>query len=275
MKTVDHQIADLLRPRKKAARLHHELLIVRGKITRRQQEVALLQGLDHLEGGRIVGPEPQGIDRDPYLPALAADHVELPDVRILLQFIAHIKGNPAEFVSVVTGAPEGKGEDGHIVDRSRFYERLGNARRDLVVVGHELVVEVDDALLHVLADIEPHDGDAHAGSRHGVDVFHALDLPEELRHGFRDPLIDLLGGGAGVGDKDIDHGNDDLRLFLPGGDDDGKDAEHDRGDDDERRQLRLDEGLGDLTRRFPASLLHQAAVDRRAQALPRRYVHRA
>ena len=75
------------------------------------------------------------------------------------------------------------------------------------------------------------------GLRHGVDVLHPFDLPEELRHGLCHALVDLVGGGAGVGDEDVDHGNDDLGLFLAGGDDDGKDAEHDGGDDDERREL--------------------------------------
>ena len=92
----------------------------------------------------------------------------------------------------------------------------------------------------------------------GIDILDPFDLPEELFHGLGDPLLHFFGRGPGIGDKDIDHGNDDLRLFLARGDNDGKEPEQKRGNHDERRQLRLDKCVGNLAGN-PDAIAHLAA----------------
>ncbi len=67
-----------------------------------------------------------------------------------------------------------------------------------------------------------------------------------------------LAEAPGIGHVDIDHGDDDLRLLLAGGHDNGKKPQQKRSDHDERRELRLDECVGNLAGN-PDAVAHLAA----------------
>jgi hypothetical protein len=55
----------------------------------------------------------------------------------------------------------------------------------------ELVVDLDQALLPVLAHVKAHRDDGPAWKGHGVDVLHTLDLGEELLEPGGDLALDL------------------------------------------------------------------------------------
>ena len=71
-------------------------------------------------------------------------------------------------------------------------ERLRNAPRNTVEIRLQLLVQLDQALLDVLANLEPHDGQALARAGGRVNVFHAGDFPEQLLHRTRGALLYLL-----------------------------------------------------------------------------------
>ena len=60
-------------------------------------------------------------------------------------------------------APQRQRQNRHIVDRARLDQRRRRARRDQIEVRGELLVQPDDALLLVLADVEAHDRHRHPG----------------------------------------------------------------------------------------------------------------
>jgi len=243
-----------------ASRVDEGLAVARGVAAGGQGDVGLAQGVHDLEGRDVVCLEPGRIEDHPGLAALAPDDGEFGHVLVLLDLRAELQGHPPELVARDAGAlaPEGEREDGHVVDGAGLDHRLGDAGRDPVVVGHELVVELDEAVLQALAHVEPDDGQVEPGFDDGVKVLDALDLPEELLHGTRDPFLHLLRGGAGVGHGDVDHGDNDLGLLLAGGHDDGKEAEQQGCDHDQRGELRTDEGMGDLAG-YPDAVAHGAA----------------
>ena len=61
--------------------------------------------------------------------------------------------------------------------------RLGDALRNAVKVGIELVVGLDDRVFFFGAHIEAHDHHAHAWMADGVDVFDARHFAQQLFHG--------------------------------------------------------------------------------------------
>ena len=89
-----------------------------------------------------------------------------------------------------------------------------DAGRDAVEVGLQLLVQLHQAALDVLADLEAHDDQALARARGGVDVFHAGNFPEQLLHRPGGALLDFLGAEARHRDQHVDHRHLDLRLLL-------------------------------------------------------------
>jgi hypothetical protein len=64
----------------------------------------------------------------------------------------------------------------HIVYVARFDEKRVGARRQKVLIGHELVIQVHEAPLHRLADIKAYDDERPARARDRIDVFDGLDF---------------------------------------------------------------------------------------------------
>ena len=239
---------------------HHQpvqvvlVLEERTAVYRRQRAVGLgiadaglgIGGLDragdmlrrNAETGQLLGK-----DVDRHLLATTADDEALRGIGNLLDVLEQIERNESQRRIRHVLRPQREGHQRHIVDALRLDQRLADAGRDLVHVGRQLVVELDQRRPHLLADDEL-DGDdrlvAHGG---GVDVIHPLDLHHDLlqRHGH---LVDhLLGAGAGILDEDIDHRYRDLRVFLPRRGDQPHDTQQEKADQQQRRQRRVDELL--------------------------------
>jgi hypothetical protein len=110
----------------------------------------------------------------------------------------HLGGHPTQHVVVAFIGPEGQRKDGHIIDIARFDQRRAGSPGDAVIVGHQLGLQPDDGLFFILPHVEPYHGHGHAGSRSGVDVFHAGNLPEQFFHGTGDALLHLLARAPGI-----------------------------------------------------------------------------
>ena len=141
------------------------------------------------------------------------------------------------FEIVVAAAGERQRENGHIVDGARLHQRLRSARRDQIEIGEQLLVQADDALLFVLAHIETHDRQRHAGAGSGVDVLDARNLPEQFLHGPGDALLHLVRRSSGHLNEDVDHRHDDLRLLFARQFPHGKRSDEQRRADQKRRQF--------------------------------------
>ena len=83
---------------------------------------------------------------------------------------------------VIAGAVEGQRQDRHVVDGLGLISGRETAVGDAVEIGLQLLVELDDGGLDVLADLEADDQQALAGAGGRVDVFDPGDFPEQLLH---------------------------------------------------------------------------------------------
>jgi len=213
---ADDHVPDVGGAGQELAHLQGELTVVGGEPAAGEAPVERAERAVHLHGRQAVGGEPVRVEHHPDLAALAADDGGRRHVGGLLDGIVHLGGDATQVEVAVALAPERQRQDGHVVDGARLDERLGGARRDEVEIGVHLLVELDDAVFLVLADVEADDGHGHPRAGCGVDVLDARDLPDQLLHGLGDPLLDFLGAGAGHGHEDIEHGHLDLRLLLAG-----------------------------------------------------------
>ena len=153
-----------------------------------------------------------------------------------------------QFKLAVSLTRQRHGHDRHIIHIFRLHEKGLGSRRQKIPVRHQLVVQIDQALLHRLADIEAHDDQRAAGARDRIDVLHAFDLGKFAFEGFGQLLFDDLGGSAGKGQPHVGHRNDDLRFFFARGDDDGKQAQQQRRQHNQGRQLAPDKQRGNPAR---------------------------
>ena len=156
---------------------------------------------------------------------------------------------------------EGESEDRHVVNRFGFDEGERDAARNPVEVGLQFLVKFHQALLHILSDLEPNNGEALTGTRGGVNVFDAGDFPQQLLHRPSRALLNLFGAEPRHRDQHIDHGDLDLRLFFPRKHDDRGGAEKNRRNDNQWSQFRIDEGTGNASGEadFPARTVGRCA----------------
>jgi len=162
----------------------------------------------------LAGSELHGIHQHAQLAPDTADKRGLGNVRQGLDGVVQLGGEPAEGEMVVGGAVQGEGEHRDVVDGARLDEGRPHAGRNAVVVGLQLLVEPHEALFWILTDLEPDDDKRGPGTGGGVEILHPGDFPEQFLHGAGDAILHLGGGGAGHGDKHIDHWHLDLRLLL-------------------------------------------------------------
>src|SRR5262249_20759427 len=71
------------------------------------------------------------------------------------------------------------------------------------------------------------------------------DLPQQFLHGLGDALLDFTRGGAGHLDEDVDHRDNDLRLFFAREFDHREDTQKNRGHHEKRCEFGADEGGGE------------------------------
>ena len=65
--------------------------------------------------------------------------------------------------------------------------------RDAVIVRLQFLVQLDQALLHIFADLKTDDDQGASFAGGGINVFNAWDFPEQLFHGASRALFDFLG----------------------------------------------------------------------------------
>ncbi len=80
--------------------------------------------------------------------------------------------------------------------------------------------------------------------RHAVDVFHAVDLVEDLLQGRGHELFDLAGRVARHADHDVGQRHDDLRVLLARRDQQGRQPDQHRDDDQDDREVVVEEDDG-------------------------------
>ena len=190
------------------------LAVVAGQAAGDELPVGLLQHRHESGRAEIARGQPRRIQQHPHLPPRAADERGFGHQRHLLHRVIHLRHQPAQREVIVARAVERQRQDRHVVDGLGLDEREGDAVRDAVEVRLQLLVELHQAALHVLAHLEAHDDQALAGARGGVDVFDAGDFPEQLLHRPGGALLDFLGAEAGHGHQHVDHRHLDLRLLL-------------------------------------------------------------
>ena len=193
------------------------------------------------------------IGLDPDLLGAAAGNVGQADAVDLHQFRAQLVG---EFVEILVGPALGglrlrrKRQHGHgdVVDAAADDQGLGNADRDAVEIGADLLVNAKDGVLGLGSDQEARgDHDAVVFGL-AVDVLHAIDALDDGLERLGDQF-DRIRAAQAVGvDADVDHGDADLGLFLARNHDHGDHADHQRRQQEQRRQRRTDGGPGQPAR---------------------------
>ncbi|OIQ68674.1 hypothetical protein GALL_497320 [mine drainage metagenome] len=135
--------------------------------------------------------------------------------------------------------------DGDVVDSAPDNQRFGNANRNPVQIGPDLLMNAKDCLVGLRSDQE-------ARSHHhaivfglAVDVFYPIDALDDRFQRFGHEF-DRVGPAQPVGvDANIDQGNADLGLFLARNNGDCDEADHERGEQEQRRQRRIDRRPGE------------------------------
>ena len=150
----------------------------------------------------------------------------------------------------VVGGPAGQRERDHrhVVDFHRLDDPAADAGRNDVQVLVELLGELHQAPLAVLAHIVANGDDRLVLAAHRVDVLDAVDLIEDLFQGRGDQLLDFGRRMAGKIDVHVGQGDDDLRVLLARRQAQGRQAD-DRGQQNEDdRQVRFQKDLHDPVR---------------------------
>src|SRR5690606_37684773 len=104
-------------------------------------------------------------------------------LRQRLQLDLKLLGDSPQPVVVDHGgpiAPQRDNDDRHVVDLDGLDHPGGDVRRHEIGVRIDLVVDLDEALLPVLANVEPHGDDGAAWQRYRIDVLDPIDLVQEL-----------------------------------------------------------------------------------------------
>jgi hypothetical protein len=135
-------------------------------------------------------------------------------------------------------------QDGHVVDALRFDEGERNTSRNAVKIRLQFLVELYQALFHILAHFESHDRETLAGARSRIDIFHTGNFPQQLLHRPGGALLDFFGAETGHRDQHVHHRNLNLRFLFPRQHDDRRCPEQHRGDDDQRREFGINEDTG-------------------------------
>ena len=96
-----------------------------GKAPEGRRKFAFCRAPDDLKGGEVIGLEPGRVEDDPDLPLLSADEGKFRNILVFFDLIAQLGGDPPQFVPgiAVAVAPEGQGEDRHIVDGALLDQR--------------------------------------------------------------------------------------------------------------------------------------------------------
>ena len=201
-------------------------------------------GLAHAIRGETAGGKGGRIEGDPHRATNAANERGLCHLIDGLDGLIELGRESTKRQMILRLAVQGEGENGHVINRAGFDQRLADPGRDAVEVGLQFLVQSDERGLDVGADDKPHNNHGTAGGGRRVEVFHIGNFPQEFFHGPGDAVFHLGGGRAGHAHEDVDHGHLDLRLLLARKLEHGEQAEEDRSNDRDGRKLGIDEHRG-------------------------------
>jgi len=242
---ADHQAADFVGVVQEGAGLDGDFAVDLGEGTGRGLGVGHFERAGDFHGGEPVSGEAFAVELDADDPFLAAVDGDSGAVGDPLELVGDDLGDAEQLVGAVSAAVQGDVHDRDIVDLDGLDDPAGDAGRGLINVLENLVVDLDQAVLAVLADEKAHGDDGQARAGHGVDVFHAVNLIEHFFEAGGDQLLDLGGGAAGHHDHDVGQRYDDLGVFLARGDQEGGDADRQADENQKDGQVALQEGLED------------------------------
>jgi len=211
-----HEALELGGLHHEARGLHHRAAVAVHQRSRRKLGLGGLEGGLQFGHGHPQGPQALRIRLDADHALGAAHHPHLGGVGHGLQLPGQGFAQDPQAARGLVGAVKGQGEEGDIIDGEQLHDGLHRAAGQHLGVGHQLLVDLHQALFLVLVHLEAHGEQGHVGPGDGIEVLHPRDAPQPLLQGRGDLAFDLLGAGAGHGDIDIHHGHHDLGFFLPG-----------------------------------------------------------
>ncbi len=245
----DHQRCHLGRVRERRPHVHSGLPAVRDEHAGARRARSTGQCVHHVHHRRAARREPSRIDRHADFAGGAADHGDARRVRHLAEALRGLAGDLPQRLRIdlrATLGMERERDERQIVDLDGLDHPARHAGRHAIRVHRDLVVELHDRALSVLADLEAHRDHRLAGTRHRVDVLDAVDLPEQRLEARRHEVLDLAGAGSRKRHQHVRDRHHDLRLFLAGHSCEGRDPSEQREHDQERRELRRQKDVDDL-----------------------------
>ncbi len=185
----------------------------------------------HLQRRHVVGTQAVRVEVDVNNPWDPSHHVRPRHVFDRREPLRQLLRHPPQRELIGPSAAKRQCENGHVVDLDRLDHPARDPRWNDVQVLVDLLEQLHQAALAVLAHVEPHRDDRLPLARHRVDVFHAVDLVQDAFQGRRDELLDLLGAMAGKADEYVGQRHDDLRLFLARRDQQRRSSDQNRQED--------------------------------------------
>ena len=257
-----HHAADLLGAAEERTDLDADLPVVANGGARRLLDRGRLQRPGELHPADPRGRHAVGVRLHAHHPRLAADQLgaaRLGDLGELLRQLGRERPQPVARPAL---GPQREAQERDVVDRVQLDDRRHHVARHDPAHGRLPLVDLDQAVLVRLADLEADGHHPHARARHRVDVLDTRDAPQDPLDRSHDPVLDLGGLGARPGHHHVDHRHADLRLLLAGSGEERERPEAERGPDDERRELAVEEGVGDLARESDAHAAISAPPER-------------
>src|SRR5579862_5788875 len=232
---------------KEKSRLYLELTVVAHVTAGLPPNIRSLQLTDERSRCESVGCKTLGVEHNPQLSRLAADNGSLGNIVQLLQRVFQFARNTAQLIGVIVLAPQRERHDGDVVDGASLYERLRNTGRNTIKIGVQLVVRLNERVFFFGPDVEAHDDHAQAGMTDRVDVFDSGNFAQQLLHRQANALSNFSRRCSRHLHKDVEHGNDDLRLLFTRRAEDGKSPEQQSSHNHQRCEFRIDETARDLS----------------------------
>ena len=144
----------------------------------------------------------------------------------------HLLAHTPQHIIALCIRKQGDIDDGNIVDLHRFYHPSFYDGGGLIQVHGDSVMEFDQGIFAVFPHKKPYRDKGHVFFGHGVNILHAIDLPQITLQGRCHKLLDLLRAGAWGRYEHICHGNHNLGFFFLGGHHECGSAKA-QGDDDQ------------------------------------------
>ena len=251
---TDDQALDILDRLEEAAGIDREHAVVSLDLTHAHLAIGGLDRLHDLAHAQVIAG--QLLRQDAHIEAFfpTADDEALAGVGDLVQLLLHLQRHQLEGCVVHVLGPEGERDDGHVVHRLGLDQRRRGPGWDLVLVRLQLVVELDQRVLHVLADLELYGDHGLLAHGHGIDMLDAGQLRHQPFQRSCHQIGDLLGGTTRIAHEDVHHRHRDLRVFLARREQQADETKPDADHQQQRGERRMDEGPGQIAR--DSEMLH-------------------